>query len=132
MAITPLPSGPIDPASLPLDHLTASTKVSQQAKVAEVSRAFEAILLRQILQESQKPVFKSKFVGNSTADGIYRDLISNQLAESISKSGSLGLGKTLARELQPAPKIAHPKPATHTTLPSPPAKPPHLASPKYE
>ena len=100
MDIVPLHSHRVDAAHVPLDRMAASKQVPESEKVAEVSRAFEALLLRQILTESQRPVFKSPYTGNSTADGIYRDLIVNQMAETISKSGSFGVGKSLAHELQ--------------------------------
>ena len=107
MEIKPLQTQRIDASNLPLDRLASSTKVPEQQKVAEVSRAFEAILLRQILQETQRPAFPSKLVGNSTTDAIYRDMVVNQMAESISKSGTLGLGKCLARALQHQTSAAH-------------------------
>jgi Rod binding domain-containing protein len=100
MDITSLQSSRVKAANLSLDQLATSTHVPESEKVKEVSRAFEAVLLRQILSESQRPVFQSKYIGNSTADGISRDLVVNQMAEDISKSGSFGLGKSLARELQ--------------------------------
>jgi Rod binding domain-containing protein len=100
MDVSPLNSTPVDSSTIPLESLAANKSVSQSEKIAQASRAFEAMLLRQILSESQKPVFKSKFVSDSTSDGIYRDQMVNQLAESISKSGSFGLGRTLAAELQ--------------------------------
>jgi len=100
MDIAPLQSRRVDAANLSLDQLAASTQVPESEKVAEVSRAFEAVLLRQILSESQRPVFQSAYVSNTAVDGIYRDLIVNQMAETISKSGSFGLGKSLTRELQ--------------------------------
>jgi Rod binding domain-containing protein len=83
-----------------LERLATSTQIDQKDKIAEVSRAFEAVLLRQILQESQKPSFKSKLSGNSATDAIYHDMVANQLAESISKSGSFGLAKHFAGQLQ--------------------------------
>jgi Rod binding domain-containing protein len=61
-----------------------------------VARQFEAILLRQILQSTQKTVIPSKFSDNSTAASIYHDLVTHQLADSISKSGTVGLAKTLS------------------------------------
>jgi Rod binding domain-containing protein len=97
MDINPLQSRHIDLSNVPLENLASSTQVDQKDKIAEVSRAFEAVLLRQILQESQKPSFKSKLSGDSATDGIYHDMVVNQLAESISKSGSFGLAKQLAR-----------------------------------
>jgi Rod binding domain-containing protein len=61
-------------------------------------------LLRQILSATQKTVINSKFADNSTASEIYRDMITTQLSDSISKSGSFGLAQTFERQLtRPAP-----------------------------
>lgn len=100
MDVSPLASRPTDTSNLPLESLAGNKQMSQSQKIAQASQAFESVLLRQILSESQKPVFPSKYVGNSTSDGIYRDQVVNQLSDSISKSGSFGLGRSLARELQ--------------------------------
>jgi Rod binding domain-containing protein len=127
MEINPLLSRHIDLSNLPLDNVAASTHATEKEKVGEVSRAFEAVLLRQILQEGQKPTLKSKLSGTSATDSIYRDMVTNQLAESISKSGSFGLAKSLAGELQ---KQTSSKKAA-TPIPSP-VGPTHLVSPKHE
>ena len=117
MEVNPLRSAAhIEASTLPLERVATSTQLSPQAKLNEASRAFEALLLRQILQESQRPVFKSKYVSNSTTDEIYRDQVVNQLAESISKSGSLGLGKSLAQELHS--REGSPKSATAAGSPA--------------
>src|SRR5580704_7567350 len=100
MDISPLATRPTDTSNLPLESLVGNKQMSQSEKIAQASQAFESVLLRQILSESQKPVFPSKYVGNSTSDGIYRDQVVNQLADNISKSGSFGLGRSLAHELQ--------------------------------
>jgi Rod binding domain-containing protein len=100
MDVSALQSRRLDITNLSLDQMAASTQIDEKQKIGEVSRAFEAVLLRQILQESQKPAFPSKLMGNSAADSIYKDMVVNQLAENISKSGSFGLAKSLAGELQ--------------------------------
>ena len=114
MEIKPLQTQHIDPSKLPLDRLAASTKVPERQKVAEVSRAFEAVLLRQILQESQRPAFSSKTKGSATTESIYRDMVVNQMAESISKSGTFGLGKSLERALQRQSGAAHSATPAHS------------------
>ena len=87
-------------ANLPLDKLAASTQVTEKEKVAEVSRQFEAVLLRQILSQAQKPLFKSTFVdGKGAASAIYQDMITQQLADGISEGGSFGFGKVLEKQL---------------------------------
>lgn len=100
MDITPLSQIRVDVANLPLDQVANNTRLSETEKVGQACKAFEAVLLRQILAEGQKPMFASKYVENSTTSDIYRDMVVTQLAESISRSGSFGLAKTLSGELQ--------------------------------
>jgi Rod binding domain-containing protein len=86
-------------ADLPLDRLVSNTTLSDEEKSGEVCRQFEAILLRQILQESQKKTFKSNTESNSAASGIYQDMVTNQMADSISRSGSFGLASSFKSQL---------------------------------
>jgi Rod binding domain-containing protein len=86
-------------AELPLDRLAKNSQLSEQEKVGELSRQFEAVLLRQILADAQKTVFHSKYTDQSTAGGIYQDMITNQLANNISKSGTFGLAQSLNSQL---------------------------------
>ena len=86
-------------ADLPLEKLAANPSLSDQEKVAELSRQFEAVLLRQILQEGQKTVFPSKLSPDSTSKSIYQDMIVKELADGISKGGTLGLATSLRQQL---------------------------------
>ena len=88
------PAADVDPESL-----VGSKRLTEHQKIGEASRQFEAMLLRQILSETQKPVIKSSFTDNSTAAGIYQDFITNQLSDCLSKSGGLGLAKVFERQL---------------------------------
>jgi len=89
----------VEAADLPLERLATNGALTEQKKIEELSRQFEAVLLRQILSEAQKTVFKSKYSDETTASQIYRDMTVAQLADSISHSGALGLGKTLSKDL---------------------------------
>lgn len=89
-----------------MERLAASGKVTEEEKVGEVSRQFEALLLRQILGEAQKTVFHSKINSESTAGSIYQDMITNQLADNISKSGAFGLARILQHQLAHELKVA--------------------------
>ena len=84
---------------LPIEKLAGNKSLSETEKVSEVSRQFESVLLRQILGEGRKTVFSSKFNQNSMTSGIYQDMVTNQLAESISRSGSFGLARSLEAQL---------------------------------
>jgi Rod binding domain-containing protein len=88
----------VDPSQLPLETLAANSNVSDDQKVTEVSRQFEAVLLRQILADIRKPVLASA-EGDPAVNGIYSDMINNQLADSISRSGAFGLANSLAGQL---------------------------------
>ena len=98
MQITPLQRRSPALDVLP-EHLANNSRLSEQDKIAEASRQFESVLVRQILESSTKTVIKSKLTDDSTAAGIYRDMVTTQLADSISKSGALGLAQTFEQQL---------------------------------
>src|SRR4051812_12407329 len=90
----------LNPADLPLEKLATSTEISDPEKIAEISRQFEAVLLRQILSDAQKPLFKSALLkSDSSTNGIYQDMIVQQLADRISRGGTFGFAKVLEHEL---------------------------------
>jgi Rod binding domain-containing protein len=93
-------------SQIPLESLAANANVADADKVAEVSRQFEAVFLRQILQDIRKPVL-APAEGDATANAIYNDMVNTQMAESISRSGGFGLAKSLTAQL------------THQVLPQP-------------
>jgi Rod binding domain-containing protein len=94
-------------SELPLEMLAGNKEVSDKEKIGEVARQFEAVLLRQILQEAHK----SGSSDNKVANGVYDDMINNQLADTISRSGNFGLAKSLEKQL------------THQVLPHADTKP---------
>jgi peptidoglycan hydrolase FlgJ len=96
----------IDPSHLPLESLAGNKVLTEDQKIGEASRQFEAVLLRQFLAESQKPVIKSELTDESTAAGIYQDMITNQLADSLSRGGGIGLAKSFERQLSHPAAIA--------------------------
>jgi len=85
--------------NLPVEKLAGNQSLSEAEKVAEVSRQFESVLLRQILGAARKTIFKSKFNEDSMASGIYQDMATNQLADAISRNGSFGLARSLEAQL---------------------------------
>jgi len=109
----------INPANLPLEKLAANPNVSDQDKVTEACRQFEAVLLRQILQATRKTVIASSELPESTTSDIYNDMINNELADKISESGEFGLAKSLqtqlVRQVLPEADAARAK-AGHTPL----------------
>lgn len=96
-------------------RMASNASLSEREKVAAASRAFEAVLLRHILSEAQKPMFKSSVAGGGGLMAeVYRDLITNQMAESISSGGSLGLATSLEAQLQRQLKTVDPSRSSTT------------------
>jgi Rod binding domain-containing protein len=81
-------------AELPLEKVAKSSHISDAEKVKEVSRQFEAILLRQILGHAQKGMF-----GSTSEAVIYQDLVTTEFANKISQAGGMGLAQRLEKEL---------------------------------
>jgi len=97
---------PIHMATMSADHLsveqlTRNNKLTEAEKIGEVARHFEAILLRQFLNEATKPLMGGDEGMNPAQKGIYQDMITNTLADSISKSGQFGLSQGFRQQLMP-------------------------------
>jgi Rod binding domain-containing protein len=86
-------------SNVPLEMLAKNQALTDEQKVAEVSRQFEAVLLKQILTEARKPVIQSECNLDSGTSKIYQDMVTQNLADSISKSGTLGLARSLQTQL---------------------------------
>lgn len=109
MKINAFQSNQVSATDIAPESLAGNKSLSEHQKIAEASRQFEAMLLRQILSETQKPVIQSEFSDNSTAAGIYQDLATNQMADSMSKSGAFGFAQVFDRQLDhPDAKNLHP------------------------
>jgi len=98
MEVNPL-QRPIVAANIAPEKLAGNPSLTRDQKITEASRQFEAVLLRQILGDAQKTVISSEFTDHSTAAGIYQDIVTNTLADNISKSGAFGLAKTFSQQL---------------------------------
>lgn len=97
----------------PLESLAANPHLTEREKISEVCRQFEAVLLREILRNTQKTVVASSFTDDSAASSIYRDMTTDVLADRISHSGAFGLAKSLEAEL--ARPRSHPLTAEEST-----------------
>ena len=89
----------VNATDLPLEQLAGNPNIAEKDKVAEACRQFEAVFLRQILTEARKTLVSTDSSDNSSIKGIYDDMIKNQMADSISRSGAFGLAKSLQSEL---------------------------------
>lgn len=84
----------------PFEKLANNPNISDKEKTTEACRQFEAVLLRQILTDATKTLFKSSANPESSSDGIYQDMITNNLADQMSRAGGFGLSRVLTKQLQ--------------------------------
>lgn len=97
----------VTPRHLDVDQLARNPNLTEGQKIAEVSRHFEAILLRQFLGDATKPMMGGEEGGmSSTMRDIYQDMVVNTLAEQISSGGKFGLTSAFQRQLMPKNLVA--------------------------
>jgi Rod binding domain-containing protein len=92
-------SAKVTPTDVPLEKIVSSKALNEQEKVGEMTRQFEAVLLRQVLTQAYKPAFKSTLMptGGVTSE-IYKDMMVNELADKISSARTLGMAQELERQ----------------------------------
>ena len=107
MPIASVQSNPkVKPADIPLEKLAASKSLNEAEKTHEAARQFEAVLLRQILTDAQKPAIQSRFNMTGVSNSIYQDMMVNQLADQISSAQTLGLSQQLEAQMTRQAKAA--------------------------
>ena len=72
-------------------------------EIKKTSQQFESILIRQFLSESMKSLLE-----NGPSGQVYGYMLTDSLADSISKGGGLGLCSVLQAQLGNEPKHAKP------------------------
>jgi len=100
MNIPALSSKTVNATELPLEKLENNPSVSESDKISAVGQQFEAVMLRQILTDATKNMFGSSDNSESSSNSIYQDMVTNTLADSMSRSGGMGLARVLAKQLQ--------------------------------
>ncbi len=87
-----------------VERLAGNNQLTEAEKIGEVSRHFEAILLRQFLGKALQPMFGGGAMGdgmNAATKGIYQDMITQTLADTISRTGEFGLAQAFRTQLMP-------------------------------
>lgn len=97
--ISPLSSAGINAANFTPEQVAGNSVLTESQKVAEMSRQFEAVLLRQILTEAHKPVFKSSMALGSSTAAVHQDMLINEMANQMTRGGGAGLATQLTKDL---------------------------------
>lgn len=82
-----------------------NTQMTEQQKVAEASKQFESVMLRQYLKDALKPVVETDLTQNTASDEIYRSYLIDIMASSMAESGAFGVSNTLQAGIQAQPNF---------------------------
>lgn len=100
MSVIPVNS-PITAAPKPLDSPLAPD--SQRAKLRKAAQDFEAVFISNLLKQAHKTMSESSpLFGNSSEAKFYREMMDEQVAERISRTGAFGLADVLIKNLEKA------------------------------
>lgn len=106
----------LTPLNLDQNHLQrmVHSRVHDQAhKVQSAAAQFEAMLVRQFLNEALAPLSQGLDGSTSLSRDLYKDLLSDTLAQTVARQGGLGFSSLLQQQLAPAGE-----PARDTAQPS--------------
>ncbi len=76
----------------------ADSTDSEQAKLKEVARGFDAYFARVLLKEMRGSVLKSSLFGEGAAGEIYQGMFDDNLADALSEAGGFGIGEMIERD----------------------------------
>lgn len=76
-------------------NLVHNQSISEEAKLTEATRQFEGVMIRQFLNDALKPLIESEMVKDSGTNSIYRSYLIDVMADSMSRSGEVGITTSL-------------------------------------
>ena len=93
-----------DPLALPLALGAAAPTIGSIAgrsanEAREAAEAFESIFLAQVLDQMFRGIKTDGLFGGGFSEGLYRSMMNEQVANSISRSGGVGIADAVYREI---------------------------------
>lgn len=80
-------------------HAAQRPTQRDERKLKEVAQEFEAILVASLLKDVQ-PSGHAGVFGSGVSRDLYQQLFIDEMAKTIARSGGIGLGKMLERQLR--------------------------------
>jgi Rod binding domain-containing protein len=76
-------------------------QIDKSSKLYKVSQEFEAIFIKQMLNVMRKSVNKTGLMDGGMAEEIFEDMLYDEYAQNMAKSGSFGIADMIYRQLSP-------------------------------
>lgn len=96
--IIPISGQTIDPNSL--RDVISHPGATNSQKIDQAGVQFEAIFVRQFLNDALKPMVKGAMEEDGSANDTYRYFITDKLSQSLAQQGVFGLGKQISTQLK--------------------------------
>ena len=93
---------PLDAIKMQINQLNKIPQVkniSEETKLREAANDFEAIFIQQMLKTMRKTSLESNFIPKSEGEKYFRSMLDEHYAQLTAKSGSLGLGDMIFKQL---------------------------------
>ncbi len=82
-----------------ISSMERELKNTNDEKVKQACSDFEAIFIKQMLDSMRKTVDKTSLLGGGMAEEIFEDMIYDEYAKKMSKTGDFGIKDMLYRQL---------------------------------
>jgi len=90
----------ISPSSLlPLKQTTVGADKTKETKLYAACQQYEAQVIKQMLETMRQSVPQDGLFSGGNAEKIYQSMQDENLADHLAKSGGLGFGEVLYRQL---------------------------------
>ncbi len=86
------------------DHVVHPKSVPLTQQPEEVAKQFEAMLLKQMIDSMWSTVPKEGLLSGSHEEGMYRDMLNEALAKSISEGKGIGVKDIILKDINKVPK----------------------------
>ena len=89
-------------SAVPLENSTGvRRKIDKSSRLYKVSQEFEAIFIKQMLNVMRKSVAKSGLMDGGMAEDIFEDMLYDEYAQNMAKTGSFGIADMIYNQLNP-------------------------------
>ena len=86
-------------ASAGLKGAATSADTAKERKLREACAGFEALILKQILEQARKSAPQGGLIDGGYGEEMYRSMHNDQLAQKMAGSKGVGFGEALYRQL---------------------------------
>jgi Rod binding domain-containing protein len=76
-----------------------SAQIDMPKNLREASQEFESLFIAQMMEAMRSAVPQSKFMGESSGQRTFRQMLDQEVSRGVARSGGFGIGEMLYREL---------------------------------